>query len=97
MKKGNPCALLLEMQIGAATVESSVELPQTIKNGSALWLSDFTSRYISKENQNAKSEEYQDSCVHCSVTYNSQDVVAAKVSVGRRMDKNACYIHTVEY
>ena len=35
-RKGNPCALLVEMQIGTATVESSMELPQKIKNGTAL-------------------------------------------------------------
>ena len=34
-RKGNPFALLVEMQIGAATVESSVEIPQNFKNGSA--------------------------------------------------------------
>ena len=35
-RKGNPHALLLGMQIGAAIVESSMELPQKIKNGTAL-------------------------------------------------------------
>ena len=34
-RKQNPRALLVGMQIGAATVESSVEIPQKIKNGSA--------------------------------------------------------------
>ena len=29
---GNPLALLVEMQIGAATLENSVEVPQIIKN-----------------------------------------------------------------
>ena len=33
--KGNPFALLAGVQIGAATVESSMETPQKIKNGSA--------------------------------------------------------------
>ena len=32
----HPCALLVGTQIGAATVESSVEFPQKIKSGSAL-------------------------------------------------------------
>ena len=30
-RKGNPCALLVGMQIGAATVENSMEFPQKIK------------------------------------------------------------------
>ena len=34
-RKGNPFTLLLVMQIGAATVESSMEIPQKMKNGSA--------------------------------------------------------------
>ena len=33
-RKGNPFALLVGIQTGAATVESSVEIPQKIKNGS---------------------------------------------------------------
>ena len=32
-RKGNTHALLVGMQIGAATVESSMEKPQKIKNG----------------------------------------------------------------
>ena len=35
VEKGNPRALLVGMQTGAATVENGVEIPQNIKNGSA--------------------------------------------------------------
>ena len=34
-RKGNPSAPLVEMQTGAAPVESSMEIPQKIKNGPA--------------------------------------------------------------
>ena len=34
-RKGNPFALLVGRQTGAATVESSMEILQKIKNGSA--------------------------------------------------------------
>ena len=34
-RKGNPSALLVGMQTGAATVENSMEFPQKIKNGIA--------------------------------------------------------------
>ena len=34
-RKGNPSALLLGMQPGAATMENSMEFPQNIKNGTA--------------------------------------------------------------
>ena len=33
--KGNPNALLVGMQIGAATVENSMEFPQKTENGTA--------------------------------------------------------------
>ena len=33
-RKGNPFALLVEMQTGAATVENSMKIPQKTKNES---------------------------------------------------------------
>ena len=35
-RKGNPSALLVGMQTGAATVYKSMEFPQKTKNGTAL-------------------------------------------------------------
>ena len=35
-RKMNPCALFVGMQIGAATVENSMEVPQKIKNRTPL-------------------------------------------------------------
>ena len=35
-RKGNPHALLVGMQTGAATVENSMERPQKINNGAPL-------------------------------------------------------------
>ena len=35
-RKGNPSALLVGMQTGEATVESSMEFPQKTKNGTPL-------------------------------------------------------------
>ena len=34
-RKGNPSALLVGIQIGAATVENSMEFPQKTKKGTA--------------------------------------------------------------
>ena len=47
-RKGNPFALLVGMQSGAATVESSMEISEKIRNGSAFWSSDPTSGNISE-------------------------------------------------
>ena len=57
-RKGNPFALLVGMQIGAATVESSMEIPQKVKNGSAFQLREPTSGNISRETRNTNSKAY---------------------------------------
>ena len=48
-RKRNPRALLMGMQFGAATVESSVELLQTIRSGKALCPRDSTSGNLARE------------------------------------------------
>ena len=86
-RKGNPYTLLVGMQTGAATVESSMEIPQKIKNGSAFWLSNTTSGNISKDTQNTNSKEYMHPYVHCSIIYNHQDMEAAQVSISKWVSK----------
>ena len=51
-RKGNPGALLVGMQIGAGIMENSMEIPQKIKNRTAIWPSNSTPGYLSKENEN---------------------------------------------
>ena len=51
-RKGSPFALLVGMQTGVATVESSVEIPQKIEHGSTFWSSDPSSGNISEGTQN---------------------------------------------
>ena len=63
-EKGNPFKLMVGMQIGTATVESSMEIPQKIKNGSAFQPSDPTSGNISKGTQNTNSKEHKHTDVH---------------------------------
>lgn len=46
-RKGTPDTLLVGVQPGAATRESSMEGPQKIKNGAPFWPNDPTSRNIS--------------------------------------------------
>ena len=89
MEEGPPCALLVGMQIGAATVENSTEFPQQIKKGSPFWPSNPTSGNLSKETQNINLKEYMHPYIHCSVMYNSQDLEAAQVSISRCVDKTA--------
>ena len=72
-RSGNPHALLVGMQIGVATVESSTVLPQKCINGTPLWPSNFTPGNLSEETQFANRKEYMHPYVHCSNIYNSQD------------------------
>ena len=75
------------MQTGADMVESSMEIPQKIKNGSALWLSDSTTGNLPKDIWNNSQKEYMYAYVHCSIIYNVQDLEAAQVSLSRWVDK----------
>ena len=88
-REGNPCALLVGMQTGVATVESSMETPQKMQNGTTLWPSDSTSGNISEETWNTNSKEYMHPYVLCSVTHNSQDLEAAQVPISRWVDNKA--------
>ena len=82
-RKGNPHALLVGMQTGAATVESSMEIPQKIKNGAALWPSDSTPGNLSEETRNTNLKEYKHPYGHCSIIYKNQGLEAAQVPVSR--------------
>ena len=83
------------IQTGAATLESSMEIPHKIKNGSAFWLSDPTSGTVSEGPQNTNSKEHKHPYVHCSIIYNCQDMEAAQVFLKRWMDKTTMgYLHS---
>ena len=86
-RKGNPFALLVEVQTSVATVESSVEIPQKIKNGSAFWPSDPTFGVIFEGTQNTNSKEPKHPYVRCRVIYNHQDMEVVQVSISRWVDK----------
>ena len=65
----------------AATVESSIQIPQTFKNGNALWPSDSIPGNISEETQNTNSEEYMHPHAHFSSVDNSQGLELAQVPI----------------
>ena len=60
---------MMGVQTGAANVESSMELPQKIKNGTALWPNDSTSGNTSEKTLSSNLEEYMHPYIHCSVIY----------------------------
>ena len=82
-RKANPFALLVGMQIGAATMENSMEIPQKIQNGSAFRPSSATSGNITEGTQNTNLKQQKHPYVHCSIIYNHQYIEAAPVSMNR--------------
>ena len=86
-RKGDSFALLVGILVGAATVGSSMKIPQKIKNRSSFWPSDPTSGTTSEETLKTNSKWQKYPCVHCSVIYNHQDTEAAQVSSSRWVDK----------
>ena len=93
-RKGNPFALLVGMQAGAATLENSLEVPQKIKNRTTLWPSNCTTRYLSKVYRCAVSKQHMHHNVYSSTINNSQSMERAQMSIDGWMDKeNVVYIY----
>ena len=57
--------------------ENTMKFPQKIKNRTTKWSHDSTSGFSSEENQNTNSKRYMNSCVQCSIIYNTQDMETA--------------------
>ena len=96
-RKGNPFALLVEVQTGAATMENSMEISQKIKNGPAFWPSAPTLGNISEGTQNTNLKEHKHPYVHYSVIYSHQDVEAAQGPLDRWVDKTTMGHLQMEY
>ena len=75
------------MQIRAATIENSMEIPPKIKNKNTIWSSNSNAGYLPKENKNTKLKRYMHPYVYWSIIYNSQDMEATQVSIDRWIDK----------
>ena len=76
-RKGNPRALLMEMYIGAATMEKSMEVcKKKIRLRTTIRSNNFTSGYFSEENKNTNSKRYIPPYVHCNIIYSRQDMEA---------------------
>ena len=80
-RNGNPLALLVGMQTGAAAPENSVEVPQKVKSRIPPQLSNCTTRYLSKGYKNADSKGHMYPNVHSSAVNNSQSMERAQMSI----------------
>ena len=73
-RKGNPAALWVRMEIGAATGENSTEIPQKIKNRTTIQSNKLTSGYTPKGNEIRISKRYLHFHIHFSIIHKSQDM-----------------------
>ena len=71
------CVPSVEMFIGSATVENSMEVSQKAKNRTTIWPSNSTPEYISGKNWNSNSKKkYMHPDVHRSIIYSCQGMEA---------------------
>lgn len=80
-RKRNLRGLLLGLEIGTATMENSMEIPQKIKNRTNIKTINSTSWNFSKENKNIIQKIYMHPYVHVSIIYNSQDMEITQVPI----------------
>ena len=84
-RKGNHHALLMVMQIGRATMENPMEVPQKIKTRTTIQSRNSTSEYLPKENKN--------NSYICTLMFIVAFTISIlwKLSINRQMDKeNVC-------
>ena len=77
-RKGNPLALLVGTQTGAATLENSMAIPQKIKNRTTLQPGNYTIRYLSKRYKHADLKGPTHPNVYSSTSNNSQSMERPK-------------------
>ena len=82
-RKGNPLALLVGMQTGAATLENSMEVPQKVKNSATLQPSNYITRYLSKGYKHSDSKGHLHPNVYSRNVHNSQTMEKAQMSIDR--------------
>ena len=93
-RKGNPCALLVGMHAGTATVQNNMEFPQKTKNGTAFQSCNSTARIISSEPWNINPKEPMHPNAHSGTIYNSQVLEATWMPISKWMDqKTMVHLH----
>ena len=69
------------MQVGTATLENSMAIPEKVKNRATLWPSNCTTGYLPKEYENTNLKGYMYSNVYSSIINNSQIMEIAQMSI----------------
>ena len=84
-RKKNLPKILVGMEVGAATVEHSTQVPQKTKNRITIWSSNPTPEHITRQNSNSK--RYVHPYVHSSTITIIQTQKQPKCPQKRQMDK----------
>ena len=96
-RKGNALALLVGMWTGAATLENCVEVPQRVKNRTALLPSSCTAGDLPQRYRCSETSGHLHPDVSISNGHNSQTVEGASVSIKRWWIKKMWSMYTMEY
>ena len=96
-KKWKSCAGLVKMYISAATVETSMEDPQKIKNRTTIWPSNSTSRYLSKEKENTNLKDVCTLLFIAAVFMRAKKQKQSKYSLIAEGIKKIWYIYIMDY
>ena len=73
-RKGNPCALLWECKLVQLPWKTLRSFLKKIKNRTTTQSSKTVSGYTSNNNENTDLRRYLHTHIHCSITYNIQDI-----------------------
>ena len=71
------------MEVGEATKESNIEIPQKNEDRTSVHSGNPTSQHFSKESQNTDPKTYMCPRGHCSIINNRQDREATQVPTVR--------------
>ena len=82
-RKGIPPTLLVGMQVGTATSENSMELPQKVENRATLPPSNYTTRYLSKGYKHSDLKGHMHPSVYSGNVHNSQTMERGQMSINR--------------
>ena len=77
------------LQIGTATMENSMEVPQQTKNWSTIWSSNSSTGYLPQSLENPYPKRYLLTDVYSSILHSGQDMEATEVSYNRWLAKAA--------
>ena len=96
-RKGNPLPLLVGMQVSAATLENSVEIPQEIKNRASLGPCNCTPRYLPQGYRWSEKKGHLYPNVYSSNGHSHQTVERTKMPFTDEWIRKIWSIYTMEY